>query len=242
MVKWHLNYDPLEGKSCQESEPTDCFSNDVLGNGRNQDLITIYLVSTLNKYTWSFWCFILTYFIIYWCYIYSCNIYLFKVLFSLVTLRKYLPTPIQYTEDNSSVRYCLFWPGLSSSLKIIIYPFSFLLPMHSSIWADLLSQDLLTFKLLFLFSSFKVFATHFRILCSLWRTLYWIHILNYIYPILSNSSRAHLSKCINVWCFFVKCSFIIAFHEVTDHACNCVPGNNDEAQSSILTDATAAST
>lgn len=152
-----------------------------------------------------------------------------------------MPTPIQYTEEISSVRYCLFWPGLSSSSKIIIYPFSFLLPVHSSIWEDLLSQDLFTFKLLFLFSSFKVFATHFRILCSLWGTHYWIHILHYMFPVLSNLSRAHLSKFINVWCFFVKSSSIIAFHEITDHVCNCVPGNNDEAQSFILTDATVAS-
>lgn len=184
---------------------------------------------------WGFGVSILTYFITYWCHIYSCNIYLFKVLFSLLKLRKYLPTPIQYTEEISSVWYCLLWPGLSSSLKIIIYPFSFLLPVQSSIWEDLLSQDLFTFKLLFLFSSFKVFATHFRILRPLWGTHYWIHILKYIFPVLSNSSRAHLSKFI-VWCFFVKSSSVIASHEITAHVRNCVPGSNDETQRFILTE------
>lgn len=63
-----------------------------------------------------------------------------------------------------------------------------------------------------------------------------------MFPVLSNLSRAHLSKFINVWCFFVKSISIIAFHDITDHVCNCVPGNNDEAQSFILTNATVTST
>lgn len=121
-------------------------------------------------------------FITYWCHIYSCNIYLFKVLFSLLKLKKYLPTPIQYTEEISSVRYLLIlaWPFLLFKNNYLFFQLpTSCASINMSISAKSGPSHLQITVLIFLFQHF---FTHFRILCSLWGTHYWIHTLNYIFP------------------------------------------------------------